>query len=251
MYKSTLFCAMNKNLLLFSTSTVFGSGYLEYNRDVYAAFFRHCSNLVFVPYARPGGISHEDYSRKAKSAFESGGLHLRGLEEFEDAVSAISSADGIFIGGGNTFVLLDELYKNGLTELIRTRVENGMKYMGSSAGTNVAGLSIGTTNDMPVVYPPSFKALGLVPFNFNPHYIDADPSSTHMGETRETRIKEFHVYNYSPVVGLREGSWLEYKEGKITLGGPHDARIFIRDKQAGEYPPDSDFDFLSGGYDIL
>jgi len=144
---------------------------------------------------------------------------FKGIHEFENPQKLIKSAQGIFTGGGNTFVLVDQLYKKNFIGTLKTAIESGTPYVGTSAGSNICGLTIGTSNDMPIAYPKSFKTLGLVPFNINPHYLDPDPSSTHMGETRETRIKEFHHFNSQPVIGLREGSYLEVVGSKITLKG--------------------------------
>ena len=132
------------------------------------------------------------------------------------------------MGGGNTFELVNQLYKNDIVDVLKVTVENGTPYLGISAGSNIAGVSMMNTNDMPVVYPPSFKTLGLIPFNINAHYFDADPNSKHMGETRETRIKEFHIYNETPVMGLKEGSWLEVSGDNIVLEGELSAKLFLK-----------------------
>lgn len=223
-----------KQLLIASTSTIHDSGYLEYLIDELKVFFKNCNTILFIPYARPGGISHDDYTEKAREAFSKINIHVKGIHEFESAVEAIKQAEGIFTGGGNTFVLLNQLYKNNCIDALQNTIHTGTPYLGTSAGSNICGLTINTTNDMPIVYPPSFKALAFVPFNINPHYLDPIPNNKHMGETRETRIKEFHVYNTFPVVGLREGSWLKVKDNTITLKGTLDARIFEYEKEPYE-----------------
>lgn len=219
-----------KNLIIASTSTVHGSGYLEYLLDELALFFKDANTIVFIPYARPSGISHEDYTMKAREAFKKIHKNVKGIHEFENPIEAIQNAEAIFTGGGNTFVLLYQLYKNNLLEPLKKSVLKGTPYLGTSAGSNICGLTINTTNDMPIVYPPSFKALSFMPFNINPHYLEPIPNNKHMGETRETRIKEFHAYHTQPVIGLREGSWLQVTETSIKLKGPLTARVFEYNK---------------------
>lgn len=226
-----------KDIIIASTSTVHGSDFLEYLLDDLKHFFKHTNTILFVPYARPSGISHDEYTLKANEAFSKIGKNVKGIHEFENPIDAVKQAKGIFIGGGNTFVLVNELYKQQLIEPIKDAVNSGTPYLGTSAGSNICGLNIRTTNDMPIIYPPSFKTFSFIPFNINPHYLDPNPNSTHMGETRETRIKEFHKYNTQPVVGIREGSYLEVKGNEITLRGPLQARIFEYNK--GPYEVDS------------
>lgn len=228
-----------KRALLASTSTLYREEYLAYLKPQINSFFKDVSEVLFLPYARPGGISHEDYSALAQRGFEKAGIKLRGIQEHLNAVEAVKNAEAIFTGGGNTFLLVSELYRNKLMQLLQQRVFEGLLYMGSSAGTNIAGLTMQTTNDMPIVYPPSFKTLGIVPFNINPHYLDPDQNSRHKGETRETRIKEFHKLNTQPVIGLREGSWLEVEGNKITLKGSLPARIFKADQIPFEVEPET------------
>lgn len=215
-----------KKLLLASTSTLHNEDYLQYLLKPLSQFFKNKKEVLFLPFARPGGITHETYTEKAKKAFEEIHINVKGLHEYNDMKKAVENAEAIFTGGGNTFLLVRELYKHDLFPVLKEAINRGTPYLGTSAGTNIAGLTMQTTNDMPIIYPPSFKTLGVVPFNINPHYLDPDPSSTHKGETRETRIKEFHTINTQPVIGLREGSWLEIEADKITLKGNPSARIF-------------------------
>ena len=223
-----------KNLILASTSTLHGQEYLEYLLPELKNHFSDCTEILFIPFARPGGISHAEYTALAAKAFGKIGIKVKGINEFENAAEAVAKAQGIFTGGGNTFLLVQQLYAHELLMPLQNAIFDGTPYLGTSAGTNIGGLTMKTTNDMPIVYPPSFKTLGFVPFNINPHYLDPDPGSTHKGETRETRIKEFHQFNNQPVVGLREGSWLEVKGDDIRLKGKHSARIFKTSKEPYE-----------------
>lgn len=218
----------NSKCLLASTSTLYRESYLGYLLDELKILFKDVDEILFIPYARPGGISHDLYTDKANKAFAKIGKRCVGLHTFSNPKQAIAEAQGIFTGGGNSFVLLDGLYKNDLMEVLKSAIFEGTPYLGTSAGSNIAGLSIQTTNDMPIIYPPSFGALKIIPFLINPHYLDANPETQHMGETRETRLKEFLTYNHETVVGLREGSWLEVKQGKIVLKGELTARLFYK-----------------------
>ena len=223
-----------KRILLASTSTVYGGTYLSYLQDELIDFFTGIDEILFVPYARPSGITHDEYIQIAQQFFNRVGKSIVGLHTFADPKKAIRQAKAIFTGGGNTFVLVNQLYGLEVMDVLREAVENGTLYMGTSAGSNIAGQTMQTTNDMPIVYPPSFKTLGLVPFNINPHYLDPDPQSKHKGETRETRIKEFHVFNDTPVIGLREGSWLRVEDEKVSLKGDLTARIFLKGQEPYE-----------------
>lgn len=234
-----------KKILLASTSSLFGEEYLQYLLPEVEELFKACKEVIFIPFARPGGITHENYTAKIKAAFGDLSFQIKGLEETKDPQKAILEAEGIFTGGGNTFLLVDKLYRTGIMELMKERINEGTPYLGTSAGTNIAGLTMQTTNDMPIVYPAGFRTLGLVPFNINPHYLDPDPDSRHKGETRETRIKEFHSINTQPVVGLREGSWIEVSENNITLRGNYTARIFKVDQEPYELQPDSNLNDLN------
>jgi dipeptidase E len=223
------------NLLLASTSTVHGAPYLSYLRDEWSRLFAG-RLVVFVPYARPGGMSWDDYTARPKAVMAEAGITVRGVHEFSSVAEAASAAEGWFVGGGNTFVLRRTLRESGLEPLLDASVRSGTPYMGSSAGINIAGLSIGTTNDMPIVEVPTLDAMGWIPFNLNPHYIDPFEGSTHMGETRDQRIAEFQAFNPQSVIGLREGSWLTSNGRDHVLHGPHSARIFRAGLPVIEHP---------------
>lgn len=233
-----------KNLIIASTSTLHGGEYLEYLLPELEAHFKDCKTILFIPYARPGGISHDEYTQKVSEAFARIKKQVRGIHQYDDPAEAIQKAEAIFTGGGNTFLLVTQLYKNKVMDVLAQTVKNGTPYLGSSAGSNITGLTMQTTNDMPIIYPPDFRTLGLIPFNLNPHYLDADLQSKHMGETRETRIKEFHQFNTIPVLGLREGSWLDVKGEKIILKGDLPARLFTQNKEAEELETGSDLSFV-------
>ena len=215
-----------KKLIIASTSTVHGSGYLEYLLPTLSAFFKDVNELLFIPFARPGGISYNDYTTIAKKAFATINIEVKGIHEYQNPKEAIQKANAIFTGGGNTFELVNQLYKTDIFSDLQEVVNNGIPYLGTSAGSNICGVSMMNTNDMPIVYPPSFKTLDFIPFNINAHYLDPIKGSTHMGETRETRLKEFHVFNETPVVGLREGSWLKVNGNSVVLQGELSARVF-------------------------
>ena len=229
-----------KKIIIASTSTLHNGGYLEYLLPTLKIHFKGVKNLLFIPYARPSGITHDEYTQKVNEVFSKININVKGIHEYENPAKAVESAEAIFTGGGNTFVLVNELYKNNVLDTIEKVVKNGIPYLGTSAGSNICGLTIGTTNDMPVIYPPSFRTLGLVSFNINPHYLDPDSNSTHMGETRETRIKEFHFYNPQAVIGLREGSWLEVNGESIKLKGTLTARLFKQNEIPAEIEPETE-----------
>lgn len=225
------------NIILASTSTLFGGNYLEYLKPEIQNLFSETNEIIFVPFARPGGISHEEYTKKAREFFTQINIKVKGLHEFEDKIEAVNNAKGIFTGGGNTFLLVKTLHEENLMEVLKENVENGTPYLGCSAGSNIGGLNMKTTNDMPIVYPPSFECMGLVPFNVNPHYLDPNPDLKHNGETRETRIKEFLTQNNTKVVGLREGNWIRKIGQKITVEGKELTRIFEKNKEPYEIAP--------------
>jgi dipeptidase E len=233
-----------KKIIIASTSTLHEGNYLEYLLPTLEVHFKDCHEILFIPYARPGGMLHDDYTDTVRKAFTKINKTVKGLHEFENPVLALQNAQGIFTGGGNTFLLVSQLHQNNVMETLAKVVENGTPYLGSSAGSNITGLTMQTTNDMPIIYPPSFKTLGLIPFNLNPHYLDTDLQSKHMGETRETRIKEFHIFNSIPVLGLREGSWLEVSGEKILLKGNLTARLFRQNQEAEELQPETDLAFI-------
>ena len=229
-----------KNIIIASTSTLHTGQYLDYLLPEIQLFFGHCSEIIFIPYARPSGISHADYTKKVAQVFGKISIAVKGIHEFKNPIEAIEKAQGIFTGGGNTFLLVSQLYENNLVETLKKAVLNGTPYLGTSAGSNICGVTMSTTNDMPIVYPPSFTTLGWVPFNINPHYLDPVEGSTHMGETRETRILEFLQLNAEPVIGLREGSWLEVKGDSIILKGALTARVFKRNETPYEVTPETE-----------
>ena len=219
-----------KKLIIASTSTIHGSSYLEYLLPSLTSFFNGVSTLLFIPYARPGGISFNEYTKQAAQVFNKIGIDVKGIHEYRNSSIAVKNAEAIFTGGGNTFELVNQLYKHNLFSILSDVINNGTPYLGTSAGSNICGVTMMNTNDMPIVYPPSFLTLGIIPFNINAHYLDPDRSSTHMGETRETRIKEYHIYNDTPVLGLRECSWLEVNDSEIILKVTHSARWFEKNK---------------------
>ena len=233
-----------KNCIIASTSTLHGGDYLDYLLSELQIHFKDCKTLLFIPYARPGGISHNEYTEKVRSAFAKININVKGIHEFENPTNAIETAEGIFTGGGNTFLLVTALYQFKIMDVLAETLKKGTPYLGTSAGSNICGLTMQTTNDMPIIYPPSFQTLGLLPFNLNPHYLDPDLQSKHMGETRETRIKEFHQFNTLPVLGLREGSWLDVKGNQITLKGNLSARLFRQNQIPEELESGSDLSLL-------
>lgn len=233
-------------ILLVSNSTQHGQRYLEHCSAEVAQHFGGAGSgteVLFIPYAL---ADHDAYAATARTAFEAMGLRLRSLHEVDDPRAAVDGAAGFFTGGGNTFRLLKRLQDVGLLEPIRSRVREGAPYLGTSAGSNIACPTIRTTNDMPIVEPESFDALGLVPFQLNPHYLDPAPGSQHMGETREQRIREFHEENEMPVLGLREGGMLEVEGSSMTLLGPPCLRLFRRGMEPVEYETGADLSFLLG-----
>ena len=230
-----------RRLLLISNSTLHGSGYLDHAEAEIRDFLAVGTKVVFVPYA-----VHDRgaYASKAQERFRAMGFPLQSVHDVSNMARAMEEAEAIFVGGGNTFRLLKSLQDCSLIEPIRRRVAAGMAYIGSSAGSIVACPSLKTTKDMPVVQPASFEALELVPFQISPHYLDPDPTSTHMGETQEERIMQFLEENEEAVIGLREGSMLRVQDGAVWLRGPNPARIFRRGEEPREAPPGTDLSRL-------
>ena len=228
-------------LLLLSNSTNFGEKYLDHAMDEILAFLGGVKRLTFVPFAL---ADHEAYAAKARERFAREGVEVTALRAGRGQTDSLGSAEAVFVGGGNTFRLLRALQTTGHLEELRARASAGMPYLGASAGTNIVAPTIKTTNDMPIVQPVSFDALGLVPFQINPHFIDADAASRHMGETREERLREYLEENEAPVVGLREGAWLRREGGSLRLGGRNGARLFRRGEAPEELAPGSALDRL-------
>ena len=220
-----------KKMILASTSTIHGEEFLEYLFQEIKNLFVGCKNILFIPFARPSGLSHLAYTKKVQDQFKKVNLSVVDYSEDNDFLQKLNKCDGIFIGGGNTFLLLQQLNKLKLIEKIREKIISGTPYLGTSAGTNICGISIGTTNDMPIVEIESRLSLQILPFNINPHFYEKNFDSKHMGESRETRIQEFLIYNKQPVVGLKEGSFLKINQENIILEGKENAIIFERNKK--------------------
>lgn len=233
-----------RRLLLVSTSTVHGTGYLEHCAENARRLFAGCRRIGFVPYAL---FDRDTYAARAGEVFSAWGLEMVSLHTAEAPAELIDRVDGLFIGGGNTFRLVRDLHTKGLVKAIRRRVAEGMPYMGTSAGSNVAAPTLCTTNDMPIVQPPSFECLDLVSFQINPHYLDPDPDSRHMGETRDQRLAEYHEENDRPVVALREGAMLDVDGGRMILRGATGGKLFTRDQPTRELAPDEDLSALLAG----
>lgn len=233
---------MAPDLFLLSSSSVHGYAPFEHALTALAEIVGDARSLLFAPFAV---ANHDGYTERVQTLLDSLGVPVVGLHAVPDPKTAVEEAEILFIGGGNSFRLLSALWTLGLIEPIRRRAEIGeLRFIGSSAGTNMACPSLRTTNDMPIVQPPSFEALGLVPFQINPHYVDADPATTHRGETREDRLFEFLEANDVAVLGLREGSWLRRRGDSLTLHGVAGARLFRRDAAPELFDPGADVSWL-------
>jgi dipeptidase E len=233
-----------KQLLLLSNSTNVGESFLQYPLRAIQQFLGPAvSEVLFVPYAGVR-LSFSDYAARVRERFREIGIAVTSVHETENPAAAVEAADAIVVGGGNTFCLLDRLYKHGLVERISERVLQGVPYVGWSAGSNVACPTIRTTNDMPIVEPPSLNALGLVPFQINPHYTDATLPN-HGGETRGERLTEFLEMNPTMrVIGLREGTMLRVEDDKIELLGDKPARVFRKGREVIESAPGDSLQLL-------
>lgn len=230
---------MKKRLLLISNSVSYKKGFLGHVSEEIIDFLGNIKTILFVPFA---GFDLGDYEKISKKKFTKMGISLSSIHKEKNKNKAIKSAEAIYIGGGNTFRLLAKLQKEKLLESIKTKVNAGIPYIGSSAGANLASPTIKTTNDMPIVEPQSFKALYFINFQINPHYIDIDKNSKHLGESREMRINEFHQENSLPVLGLREDAWLRVEGKKIKLKGKNGARVFYKNKSPLELKPETNIE---------
>jgi dipeptidase E len=230
-----------RRLLLLSNSTNHGQGYLDHALPEVRALLVGVKRLLFVPFALHDRAA---YAAKARARFVPEGIEVEALTADESGRRAVQSAEAVFVGGGNTFRLLETLQDAALLEPLRARARAGLPYLGASAGINIACPTIKTTNDMPIVQPARFEALGLVPFQINPHYLDPDPESRHMGETREDRIREFLEENDVAVVGLREGAWLRIEGTGGQVGGAAAARVFRRGRAPEELAPGASLESL-------
>lgn len=233
------------NLLLISNSTNPGEDYLGWPQEAIKSYLDKHSikRVLFIPFAGVT-ISYDTYAERVNSVFSKLGFEVYSIHRESDPVKAVNEAEAIAVGGGNTFHLVREMQNLGLMESIKNKVLSGTPYMGWSAGSNVACPTLRTTNDMPIVEPESFNCMNLVPFQINPHYLDAHPSN-HGGETREQRIEEFIVANPEVyVVGLREATYLLYENNKLSLHGRHPMRIFKFGREHSEVQVGEDLSFL-------
>lgn len=234
---------MSQSLLLLSSSRVDDTPYLAHALPMLEKMIQPGSRWLFIPYAGVT-ISYDDYTNQVAEALGSLGGQVIGAHQTPDPVAALDEVDGVLVGGGNTFHLLHELYRLKLMDAIRDKVNNGMPYVGWSAGSNVAGLTIRTTNDMPIIQPPSFDALGLVPFQINPHFSDY-LAPGHNGESRSMRLQEFTCVDpLAPVVGICEGAAIRRQGNALVLTGDKPSYLFEGTTQKEEIAPGSDISFL-------
>lgn len=224
----------DKRIMLVSSSARFGQGYLEHCAGELVEFLADIRELLFIPYAL---ADHDRYYGIFSEKISAIGLQAKSIHTSVDKRGAIESAEAIFIGGGNTFVLAKTMQELGIMEAIAGRVAAGTPYIGSSAGANISGITIGTTNDMPIVQVESFRALSIVPFNINPHYHEVEPGERRFGETRDERIREFHQYNEQPVVAMFEGAFLRIENGTASVRGEGGVKVFRRGKSEVSVAP--------------
>lgn len=235
---------MKKRLLLISNSTNYGEEYLAYTRQYITDFLgKEVRNVAFIPYAAVD-LSFVEYTNKVYDVFSGLGYTVKSTEDPLGAAKVIEEADAIVVGGGNTFHLIHHMHEKGLMDVIQKKVEEGIPYVGWSAGSNVACPTIQTTNDMPVIQPTSFEGLSLIPFQINPHYTDGQIPN-HNGESREERIREYLEINPDfTVVGLKEGTMIKVEGEKVNLLGNKTMKIFRKDQPTLEYDPSTSLDFI-------
>jgi dipeptidase E len=235
-----------KEMIIASSGRVHGQEYMEYILPAIHEVVerRKIDEFIFVPFARPGGIPEEKYTDAAAKAFAKIGVQVKNILD-GDPTENLAKAKGIFVGGGNTFLLVRRMHQLGLMAPLRQTILDGTFYIGTSAGSNLAGVTMQNTNDMPIVDPITYKTLGVLAYNINAHYIEPEKGSTHMGETREQRIAEYHVHNNVPVVGLKEGSYIHVTDEKQVLCGELDAVIFRSDQEPEYVSPAYDFKNLN------
>ncbi len=233
----------NPKLLLLSSSRVSGGGLLEHARGHIQSFLgRGVKRLLFIPYATVS-VPYAQRLEMITPPFADLGYSITSIDAAADPKAALREADAVAVSGGNTFRLLQLLQTQGLLPILRERAEAGLPYIGWSAGSNIACPTIRTTNDMPIIWPEGIAALGLVPFQINPHYTELLPPE-HQGETRDDRLKEFmHLNPGVPVVALRDGSALELLEGRLRLVGDIPCKLFM-DGKIREVGPDESLQFL-------
>lgn len=228
-------------LLLLSNSVAPGRGYLEHVFAELDEILAGKTSVAFVPYALR---DLDGYTAQVAAALSPFGVTVTGVHTGVPA-QVIAECDVIYVGGGNTFRLVSALHREGLLAVVREQVRAGKPYIGSSAGTNVAAPSLKTTNDMPIVAPASFETFGLVPFQINPHYLDSDPTSTHQGETRDERLRQYLEENEVPCFAMREGTWLRREGDKLYFEGIETGgRLYRRGKPVSEIPTPAELSFL-------
>jgi dipeptidase E len=228
-------------LLLLSNSTAPGMRFLEHATEAVRDVLGGRTGVLFVPFADGQPDEYVSVMREALGRID---VQVSSLHESTDPGRSIREAEAVFVGGGNSFRLLRALSRLGVLEALRQAVRDGLPYLGASAGSNLACPSIRTTNDMPIVEAGALSALGLIPFQLNPHYLDPDPGSSHQGETRQQRIEEFLRVNDVPVLGLREGAWLRVSGWTAVLSGTSTGRLFRRGAEPVDIPIGADLSYL-------